>query len=112
MACFTDTPYANWSYNLLITLNNAIVEGEGPVTLGCYAAMNPAEQMYQFYKALKQLSGQSEFFTQNCFVQLTEPQQWDALNIALTEALTPPEPDNGDENGDNGDNGDGDGEPL
>jgi hypothetical protein len=115
MACFSDTPYANWSYQLLITLNNAVVEGEGPVSLGCYAAMNSSEQAYQFYKVLNQLINSEDYLTQNCFVQLTDAQQWGALNDALESFLTPPD-DNGD-NGDNGngdgDNGDnGDGEPL
>jgi len=92
MACFTDTPYANWSYNLLITLNNVVVEGEGPVSLGCYSAMNSSEQMYQFYKVLNEIAGTEEFLTQNCYVQLTDAQQWDALNDAIALAFTPPEP--------------------
>jgi hypothetical protein len=94
MACFSDTPYANWSYQLLITLNNAVVEGEGPVSLGCYAAMNSSEQAYQFYKVLNQLANNAEFLTQNCFVQLTDAQQWEALNDAIADALAPtPEPE-------------------
>jgi uncharacterized protein (DUF1778 family) len=86
MACFSDLPYANWSYQLLITLNNAVVEGEGPVSLGCYAAMNSSEQAYQFYKVLNQLMRTAQsILTQNCFVQLTDAQQWGALNDALAD---------------------------
>lgn len=87
MACFSDTPYANWSYQLLITLNN--VSENTPVALGCYAAMNSSEQMYQFYLAFRKIAEEAEI-PLNCFVQLTDAQQWDALNDAIAAAFAPP----------------------
>ena len=92
MACFSDTPYANWSYQLLVTLNNAVVEGEGAISLGCYSEMNSSGQMYQFYKVLNQIAGNSEYLSQSCYEQLTDAQQWDSLNNAIALAFTPPEP--------------------
>ena len=90
MACFSDTPYANWSYQLLITLNN--VSESTPVALGCYSAMNSSEQMYQFYLAFRNIAARGELLSQNCFVQLTEAQQWEALNDAIELAFTPAPP--------------------
>ena len=89
MACFTDTPPANWTYNILLTMAS-FVEGYTPVTLGCYAAMNSSEQLYQFYQVLKELDGDETYLSQNCFVQLTEPQQWEELNQVIEDFLTPP----------------------
>ena len=89
MACFTDTPPANWTYNILRTLAS-FVEGYSPITLGCYAQMNSSEQAYQFYQVLKELDGAETYLSQNCFVQLTEPQQWDQINQAIENFLTPP----------------------
>jgi hypothetical protein len=92
MACFSDTSYANWSYQILVTLNNA--SGSTPVSLGCYSAMNLSEQLYQFYKAFQSIGEPRETLEQNCFVQLTDSQQWKTLNSAIELALTPaPEPE-------------------
>lgn len=88
MACFTDTPYANWSYQLLLTLNSFVPDST-PVSLGCFAASNSSEQIYQFYKVLHQIAGTEEYLTQNCFVQLTEPQQWGQLNDVLALLFAP-----------------------
>ena len=88
MACFTDLPYANWSYQLLLTLNSFVPDAE-PVSLGCFSASNTSDQLYQFYKVLHQIVGTEEYLTQNCFVQLTEPQQWDQLNDVFA-LLFPP----------------------
>lgn len=89
MSCFSDTPFANWSYQILITLNNA--SESTPVSIGCYSAMNDSEKMYQFYKAFQSIGAERETLDQNCFVQLTDAQQWNALNEAIAFALTPVE---------------------
>jgi len=60
-----------------------------PVSLGCFAASNSSAQLYQFYDVLHKIVGTEEYLTQNCFVQLTEPQQWDQLNDVLA-LLFPP----------------------
>jgi hypothetical protein len=88
MACFTDTPPANWTYNILLTISG-LVSGYTPVTLGCYSAMNSSEQAYQFYQALNEYLGNTGYITQQCFVQLTEPQQWEQLNDIIAEVLAP-----------------------
>lgn len=93
MACFTDTPYANWTYNILLTIASKVGEsGVSVVSLGCYSEMNSSEQLYQFYDVLNQYADNENYLSQNCFVQLTEPQQWDQLNDVIDEVLTPPEP--------------------
>lgn len=88
MACFSDISYANWSYQILITINNA--SESTPVSLGCYSAMNSSEQLYQFYKAFQAIGAPRETLDQNCFVQLTDAGQMNALNDAIAAALTPP----------------------
>lgn len=88
MACFSDLPYANWSYQILITINEA--SDSTPVSLGCFSAMNSSEQLYQFYKAFQAIGVQRDVLDQNCFVQLTDAQQASALNDAIAAALTPP----------------------
>jgi hypothetical protein len=83
MACFTDLPYSDWSYQFLISLYNQYSETlSDPVSIGCYSEMNQSEKMYQFYEAFKLIIGSTDYLSQNCFVQLTEPQQWDALDSA------------------------------
>lgn len=88
MACFTDTPPANWSYNLLLSLSE-FVEGYTPITLGCYSTLNSSEQMYQFYEVLKNIEGAESYLSQNCFVQLTEPQQWEQINDVIPFLFPP-----------------------
>jgi hypothetical protein len=91
MACFTDAPYANWSYQLLLTLSNSIAPLDPPlVSIGCYSQMNQSEQLYQFYRVLSLISNDTDFLYQNCFVQLTDAQQWDALNDAVAAVFAPP----------------------
>jgi len=53
--------------------------------------MNPSEQTYQFYKVLSEIAGNEEFLSQNCFVQLTEPQQWEQFNTVIGNVFTLPE---------------------
>jgi hypothetical protein len=89
MACFSDTNYANWSYQILITLNN--VSESTPISLGCFSVMNPVEQMYQFYLAFRNIADRGELLSQNCFMSLTDAKQWEALNAAIELAFTPPE---------------------
>jgi hypothetical protein len=89
MACFSDTPYTNWGYQILITLNNA--SESTPVSLGCYSQMNDSGKLYQFYKAFQSIGVERESISQNCFEQLTDAQQWNALNEAIASALTPVE---------------------
>jgi hypothetical protein len=55
--------------------------------------MNISEQIYQFYKVLNGIAGNEEILSQNCFVQLSEPQQWGELNSSVNNAFaTEPEP--------------------
>jgi hypothetical protein len=89
MSCFSDTPFANWSYQFLITLNNA--SESTPVSIGCYSEMNDSGKLYQFYKAFQSIGTERESLSQNCFEQLTDAQQWNALNEAIASALTPVE---------------------
>lgn len=51
--------------------------------------MNSSEQMYQFYLAFRKIAEEAEI-PLNCFVQLTDAQQWDALNDAIAAAFAPP----------------------
>ena len=53
--------------------------------------MNPAEQMYQFYLAFRNIADRGELLSQNCFMSLTDAKQWEALNAAIELAFTPPE---------------------
>jgi hypothetical protein len=92
MACFTDLPYANWSYQLLRTLYAAAGENAVKVSLGCYQAMPPANQMYQFYVNLHYIGGSIEPISENCFVQMTEDMQWYHLNEALEYSYNPVPP--------------------
>lgn len=87
MACFSDTNYANWSYQFLITINEA--SDSTPVSLGCFSEMNKSEQLYQFYKAFQAIGAERETLDQNCFVQLTDVGQMTALNDAISAALNP-----------------------
>lgn len=92
MACFTDLPYADWSYQILRTIANAVPEGQGVlVSRGCYSEMNESGQRYQFYINLALLAGVESPKTQNCFEQSTEVAQWDLINTVLADYLTPPE---------------------
>lgn len=93
MACFTDAPYANWSYQFLITLAGI---GEGGatlvpiVTLGCYSEMNEAEQRYQFYKTLVlRVDLENVPVSPSCFMELTDAGQYGLLNDALSALVNP-----------------------
>lgn len=93
MACFTDTPYNDWSYQFLVTLAGI---GEGGatlvpiVTLGCYATMNESEQRYEFYKTLVLRANPVNVpVSRSCFVALTDAGQYGLLNDALGALVNP-----------------------
>lgn len=88
MACFTDLPYRDRTYPFLTTI--ATAAGIEPVSFGCYDAMNDSHRLYQFYIAFATIGNVEEPVTENCFVQLTEPEQYNQVNEALEAALTPP----------------------
>ncbi len=91
MACFTDLPYADWSYEILRTIANAVPEGGGVlISRGCYSELNDSGKLYQFYINLAILAGVENPKTQNCFEQSTEATQWDLVNTVLEDYLTPP----------------------
>jgi hypothetical protein len=87
MACFTDIPYRDRTYPFLVTI--ATAAELTPVSFGCYDAMNDAHRLYQFYIAFATLGGIEEPMTENCFVQITEADQYNHVNEALAAALTP-----------------------
>jgi hypothetical protein len=87
MACFTDIPYRDRTYPFLLTISG--IAGITPVSFGCYDAMNDAHRLYQFYIALATIGGVVEPMTENCFVQITESDQYNHVNAALAAALTP-----------------------
>ena len=87
MACFTDIPYRDRTYPFLVTI--ATAAGLTPVSFGCYDAMNDAHRLYQFYVAFATIGGVQAQMTENCFVQLTESDQYNHVNEAIAAALTP-----------------------
>lgn len=86
MACFTDKPYADWSYSFLVTISGL----NAPVSLGCYSEMNDAQKRYQFYKALALRAGLEGFLSASCFNALTEDAQYNLLNEVLGLVVNPP----------------------
>ena len=90
MACFTDKPYADWSYQFLSTLND--VTESTPISLGCYATMSDSQKRYQFYKALAEIANVESPLTGICFEELTEDAQWNLLNETLAASYTPRPP--------------------
>jgi hypothetical protein len=88
MACFNDTPYNSWPYQILRTV--AAAADIEPVGFGCFDAMPDVNRLYQFYAAFNAIGAPRETITENCFVQMTEDMQMQYLNGAIAGALTPP----------------------
>jgi len=91
MACFTDKPYADWSYEFLVTIGGG--SRSGVISLGCYATMTDSQKRYQFYKALWDRSNtEDELLSASCFEELTEDKQYNLINTFLDLVLNPPLP--------------------